>query len=393
LVYISDMRLPVETGLSVHTVKSCEAFARAGVDVELWHPRRRDAQEVPTIFEYYGVEKVFTVRPLSDVNVMPLERLGPVFPYVFEARSSLWGLYAALSARRDHADLYVTVDVDVAFWLTRNGLPTLWECHRVPRRLGAWEIRALAPRRSLKTVVALTPLTRSELAELGVDESLIIVQGEGVDLRAYEDLPSRSDCRARLGLPAERPIVAYVGRFLTLTQQKGIPELIHALARVPAVEGVEPLLVCVGGPMHVAEEYRQIARGAGTSPDRLLFVDHVPHAEVPLWLRAADVGALVYPSFDHFNRYMSPLKVFEYMAAGLPILATDLPSLAHVLQHRRNAWLIQPGDVEGMADGITALLGDPALRTQLADTGRHDVAQSDWLNRANTLLRAATQRS
>jgi glycosyltransferase involved in cell wall biosynthesis len=112
-----------------------------------------------------------------------------------------------------------------------------------------------------------------------------------------------------------------------------------------------------------------------------------------LWLRAGDVGALVYPPLDHYSRYMSPMKVFEYMAAGIAILATELPSLTHLLRHGENSWVVPAGDVASMARGITTLLEDPTLRTRLASQGRQDVAQSDWLNRVNTLLAAVTERS
>ena len=217
-------------------------------------------------------------------------------------------------------------------------------------------------------------------------EERALVMGEGVDLAAYAALPAPDLCRARLGLPVDRPIVAYVGRFRTYNQEKGIPELVRAMASVPVVGGNDPLLVCVGGPMDGVPAYRREAHAAGTPEDRLHFVDRVPSHEVPYWIRAADVAVMPFPASDHSARYMSPMKVFEYMAAGAPIVATDLPAVRDVLEHDRNAWLVPPGDVDALGRGIGELLLDAERARRLATQARLDVEPYDWTMRAHRLL-------
>ena len=82
-----------------------------------------------------------------------------------------------------------------------------------------------------------------------------------------------------------------------------------------------------------------------------------------------------------------PLKLFEYMAAGVPILATDLPSIREVLRHGENAWLIPPGDPKALAEGIRHLLENPELARRLAERARGDVQKYTWKHRAETILR------
>jgi glycosyltransferase involved in cell wall biosynthesis len=394
VVFVAGNSMPTPKAHGVHVAKQCEAFAAAGADAELWFPAPHGVPPATArdIFEFYGIaDGSFAIRPFGMPAVMRLERpLGRLFPYLFALYSQVLGARVAPLARRSSADLYFTTDVDVAFWLTLTGAPTMWECHRVPRRLGRYELARVLRSPSLLGVVPLTTITSDELVALGMRGDRALVLAEGVDLAAYEPLPAPHRCRAQLGLPVERPIVAYVGRFRTYNEEKGIPELVRAMARVASVDGRDPLLVCVGGPMDCVPAYRRAAEEAGTPEDRLQFVDRVPSSEVPYWIRAADVAVMPSPVSDHSARYMSPMKVFEYMAAGAPIVATDLPAVRDVLEHDVNAWLVPPGDVDALARGIGDVLLDPDRARRLATQARCDVEPYDWTTRARRLLAFAS---
>jgi glycosyltransferase involved in cell wall biosynthesis len=79
--------------------------------------------------------------------------------------------------------------------------------------------------------------------------------------------------------------------------------------------------------------------------------------------------------------------MFEYMAARVPIVASDLPALREVLRHDDNALLVPPGDPAGLAQGLTTVLADPALADRLATRARQDVARHTWQERAGRILR------
>jgi glycosyltransferase involved in cell wall biosynthesis len=222
---------------------------------------------------------------------------------------------------------------------------------------------------------------------MGFSSDRVIVLPDGVDLDLFEGLPSKDDCRRRLGLPLGRPIIGYIGRFRTLEMEKGIPELVEAMGDLSSVNGAEPLLLCVGGPMDAVPTYLELARRIGIPQDRLRFVDRVPNIEVPYWIRAFDVALAPFPWVDHYAYFMSPLKLFEYMATGVPILATDLPSIREVLRHGENAWLVPPSNPKALAEGIRHLLENPALAERLAQQARKDVRQYTWKRRAAVILR------
>jgi glycosyltransferase involved in cell wall biosynthesis len=392
ILVLADLRIPSEKAHPLHLVKMCEAFAATGADVELVYSHRRQDPRLAgvSIYDYYNVPETFAVREIRGFDVVPLELVAPrLVPPVFAARATAWGMYAATVARRSRPDLCFTTNHEVAYWCALLGVPTFWEAHKVPRRTGRWFLRHLARQAAFRGAAALTSVLRDELLEFGFDPEHVIVRGEGVDLDAFDGLRSREECRREVGLPLDRPIIGFIGRFLTLGEEKGIPELVRAMAIVPKIRGREPLLVCVGGPMSAVDSYRRIAADAGTPEHRLLFVDHVSSTDVPTWTRALDVGASLLPDLPHYALYASSMKLFEYMAGEAAVLASDLPATRDVVRHGENGWLVAPTDVVGAAHAITTLLHDDKVRARLVTRAAADVRESGWTERARTIRAAA----
>ncbi len=389
IVYIANARLPTEKAHGYQICKMCEAFADLGVKVRLLHPRRHNPLEGKSVFEYYGVRPVFEVQALPNWDVVPLSRWVPGgwFAPVFFLHAFFWARYAVRKAAREKAHLYYTREVPIAYWLVRQGFPTVYEAHVVPKRGQRWLLKGMTQREELRLVVVLTSFIRDAFIKMGFPEEKVVVLPDGVDLSLFENLPDRASCRSALNLPLDRPLVGYIGRFRTLEMEKGIPELIEAMKYLPAIGGKEPLLLCVGGPMDAAPHYLDLARRIGVPQDRLRFVDRVPNTEVPYWIRACDIATIPWTWTEFSAYFTSPLKLFEYMAAGVPILATDLPSIREVLRHGENAWLVPPGDPKALAEGIRHLLENPELARRLAERAREDVQKYTWKHRAETILR------
>jgi glycosyltransferase involved in cell wall biosynthesis len=119
------------------------------------------------------------------------------------------------------------------------------------------------------------------------------------------------------------------------------------------------------------------------------FVDRVPNKEVPDWIRACDVVVLLLrPAFAQKTGAM-PLKLFEYMAAGVPIVAPDLPSIREILTHGKNAWLVEAGNPSALAEGITRMLSQPHMAKNISEQAQKDVKSYTWQGRAAAILKAA----
>jgi glycosyltransferase involved in cell wall biosynthesis len=105
-------------------------------------------------------------------------------------------------------------------------------------------------------------------------------------------------------------------------------------------------------------------------------------------MRACDVVTIPWPWTEFSAYYTSPMKLFEYMAANVPIVATDLPAIREVLSHGENAWLVAPGDAKTLADGIYQVLSDRPLAERLAHQARRQAYKYSWNERASTILDA-----
>ena len=387
LFYLSNTRLPTERAHGHAIMRMCEAFSQLGIEVELWHARRPrvDPSKAADLFSFYSVSPVFKVRTLRNLDIERFKRVlpGRAFVAAAFARGLLRGLMTALGALRRRPDVSWTRDPSVLFWTVMLGLPSIYEAHGVPERGRRWLLTRVARRRSLRGVVVLTSPTRDRMIEMGVPPEKIVVVPDAVDLERFADLPDRSEARATLSIPDDRYVLGYVGRFRGgSSSEKGIPQLIQAVASLDSVGGRKPLLLCVGGPMDAAVDYERIAADVGLAPDAMRLVDRVAPDEVPLWIVACDVVTIPWERKTYSELYTSPLKLFEYLAAGVPIVASDLVSLREVLEHEQNALLVEPGDPAALAAAFERLSEDDALARSLAKRARDDVGRYSWVQRA-----------
>ena len=249
-----------------------------------------------------------------------------------------------------------------------------------------WLLRRMVGHPRLCLIVLLTSYLKERFAKLGFDQERLAVFPDAVDLSLFHGLPDKAECRRQFNLPGDLPIIGYVGRFQTMGSEKGIPQLIEAMAHLPSFNGKAPLLLCVGGPMSAVRDYLERADAAGIPRKMLRFVDRVPNSVVPRVMKACDVCTIPWPWTEFSAYYTSPLKLFEYMASGVPIVASDLPSMKEILRHDENAWLVRPGDPLALAEGIRILLSDRNRAESLANTARQDVRSNTWGARAAQII-------
>jgi glycosyltransferase involved in cell wall biosynthesis len=167
---------------------------------------------------------------------------------------------------------------------------------------------------------------------------------------------------------------------------KGAGLAIDVAARVP-----EARVVIVGGQTNWTQDDPEIAalgeraRQLGVR-ERVELRGHVPYDRVPGVLAQASVALLPLPDEPVARLFTSPLKLFDYMAAGVPIVASDLPALREVLRHQENALLARPDDPDAFAAAVRRILADPVLAERLGAQARADVHCYSWESRAHALL-------
>lgn len=237
--------------------------------------------------------------------------------------------------------------------------------------LRAMERRAVTQ----STLVAAVSVQAARMArELGAPAEAVEVVPNGVDLDEVD--------RARRGVTesasASGPRVGWIGSF---GPWHGAAVLIQALASMGGDTG----LVMIGdGPECIP--CQALARSLGLT-GRVQFRGPLPHREALRLLSGCDVLASPHVPLDGVPFFGSPTKLFEYMAIGRPIVASELEQLGQVLEHGRTAVLVAPGDPERLAAGISAVLAMPDRGAQLGRAARQEAMDSHtWERRARVII-------
>lgn len=356
IVYISNSTLPSREANSVHVMRMCAAFARVGHHVTLIGKKGRTTANV---FQFYGIPDEFRIRLFG-------EDFGGVHKLSYAVRS-------AIGAIRARPDLVYGRNAYSLLVTARFGLPTVYESHAPPgSAVRAWvEQRLLASRSCIRLVVisgALANEYRQRFSTSALPE--IIVAHDGADP------PSASQ-------PGDGDGTLRVGYFGQLYPGKGMEIILPLAELLPDIE-----FHVFGGSEDDIDYWK-----ARSSAGNLTFKGFLPHGHVANVIPKYDILLAPYQQTvqvarggPDVSRWMSPLKIFEYMAAGRPIIASDLPVLREILEDGHTALLVAPNDVAAWAHAIN-ILRDRALRERIGRNAAAILAKEfTWGRRAETVL-------
>lgn len=219
--------------------------------------------------------------------------------------------------------------------------------------------------RRVATVFVVSEESRNRCIGLGVAPGRVIVVGNTPENLA--DLQREYPIPRDIADWAGRPIVLFVGNLLA---DRGLAEAIDAMALV-ATDVPEAALAVIGDGREEANLRARVAERGLEGRVRLLgWKPHSQHA--PYYAHAA-VGVLPFHATEHICITLAN-KLFDYMGAGLPVLASDVPPMRRVLSETGAGVLVPPANVRALAHGLITLLRDPGLRKRLGEAGRHSVA-------------------
>lgn len=233
-------------------------------------------------------------------------------------------------------------------------------------------------------VVVSRPLKDTLVAQ-GVPPDKIMVNPNGVNQDAYAPGVDGSVVRARHGLEGKL-VAGFIGTFGDWHGADVLAEAFGRLltARPDLRDRLRLLLIGDGSRMPAVRE--ALARhGAG---DAAVIAGMVPQKEGPAHLAACDILVSPHvPNPDGTPFFGSPTKLFEYMAMGRGIVASDLDQIGEILSHGRTAWMTRPGDPDSLAAGVAALADDAELRVRLGAAAREEVvARYTWAEHTRKIV-------
>jgi glycosyltransferase involved in cell wall biosynthesis len=268
--------------------------------------------------------------------------------------------------------------------------PIVWHAHDVMTQdhFGNMQLRIVRwlARHAIDQIIANSQATADALIELtGLPAEAVPVVHNGIDVDAFARITAvdAQALRRRFNLPENAWLAGLFGRF---APWKGQHVAIEALTRLPNVH-----LVLVGaalfGEDDYAEELHRLAARRGVA-DRVHFVGS--RDDVPVWMKAMDVILHTSLQPEPFGRV-----IIEGMAAGRPVVASGAGGVTEIIQHRKNGWLIPPGDIAALAHAIETLHANTELVRRMTDCAAHDVRQRfalDTYLQQITHIIAGTQR-
>lgn len=359
LYYVVNARMPSHKAYGIQIAKMCEAFIEQGIELELIIPRTR--QSHISLRELYDLRVDVPTRVFASLDWYGGGSIGfAISSMIFMARACVY------LARHRQSALVYTIDMDPYSYvpLALLGIPIAVEMHspKMPNILNRFFFKRAG------RIITTNPLIRDKLADIfKIKNERFIVEPNGVDPCAF-GAPSKEDARNKLGLPSGVKIALYVGRFY---DWKGISVLRAAAVHLEK-NGI--LVYLVGG---TKQEFEAAAK-VPSSP--LRFGGSVPHNDIALWCAAADALLILGTRTNEFSyRYTAPMKLFEYLASGRPVVAADTPALRSLVSEQEVEFYV-PDDPDDLARKISAAISNPESFNGLQKAREHT-----WSKRAERI--------
>lgn len=371
IICISASQIPSSTANSIQTMKAAHALARIGHDVTLIVPVSDESspahREWNALARYYGLSTAFKIEWLPTPS------------------RKLFSLAAARRAKALKPALLYVWPLQLAVLGPLHNLPTILEMHDLPSgRFGPLYysyFRDLAGRKRITVVTqALKKALDERYGNVFPDKDVILAPN-GVELERFANLPTPSTARRHLGLP-EAPTVVCAGH---LYEGRGMELFLKLAKRMKDVR-----FLWAGGRPEDVETWKTHAITQGAK--NATFTGFVLNEQLPLYQAAANILLMPYSKEIGISSgkgnsaaISSPMKMFEYLATGRAIVASDLPVFHEVL-NEKNAVFCPPDKVRDWEGALRGLIDNPKRAEQLGSQARQDAQNYSWTERAKRIL-------
>lgn len=359
LVYLTTLRYPSPYANRVNVMKMAAAFNDLVDNFTLVIGPLLASKE--GVFKSYGIEKQFAMEvlgppprfwPKSFFSALRLRRLIKHEPpeTIFYIRDFLLAYFLSFISRQFRQNYFIECQ-------SLGKFP-----HFVYRRVF----------QNARGVISSNHAKKQEINEhYDIPLGQIVVGPNGFDEALFQSLPSRQEARAQTGFPQDKRIILYAGSTLGWKGTDIITDIARAMPEI--------LFVIVG-----ANEEKE--------KDNMKYIEKQDLRRVPVYLRAADLLIAPYRSdTERAQRYFSPIKIFEYMASGVPFVTTDLPAVREFLSED-NSFLVKEYSPHAFEKTIRYAFDHPEEMARRAQNAKEQSGYFSWQNRARRIVEFLAQR-
>ncbi|MBM3261429.1 glycosyltransferase family 4 protein [Candidatus Kaiserbacteria bacterium] len=379
IIFIVNARMPNKKAYGIQIAQMCQAYVEAGsvrsdasngagVDLELVIPRTH-ASSLASLKDAFKLRVDIPTTILPGLDWYSGGRmLFFISSCVFICTSQLYLWWKKV---RGVKALVYTVDMDTFSFvpLVLSGFPVVVEMHdQKPRNI----FTRFFFKRAKLIIATNTEIQRALAERFGIPTDRMLIEPNGVDLNLFMHTPTRDEARRALAIPQDQKIALYVGRFY---EWKGLDILVDAAQQAPDMQWY-----VVGDTRAVFER----VAGRTDLPANLHIAGACEPSDVPRWLAAADALLVLGTKRNEQSyRHTAPMKVYEYMAARRPIVASRTPALTSMIAAQDAVWY-EPDDAHSLA--LTAQSAVSAPDSAALDRAFVAAQSHSWKERVKRII-------
>lgn len=359
VAYIYDGFYPSTGADAWQVLNTALALSKEGLEVTIFCAQALGEQVLTTqeILEHYSLS--------GQIEIRQLKRF-PLLPRFIHKWSHC--LQAVKCIKTENFDLVYSRNILAIRQAVKAGLKAVYDTYRPwPKQyvLMRWQFQSLFKNPLLLGGFFHSALARQAYVDVGINPDKLFVAHNGFHPESYQNAPTKAEAKSELKLPQEQLVIGYTGR---LDIEKGILTLIEVAELAPDIH----LLLAGGG-----KDLEVLDRAEALTNVTLLSWQKPSY--VPTLLSACDV--LMIPSSSialKTGNTVLPMKIFEYLACGRPIVAPRSPDTADVLVHNENAWLVSTDDSPLLVKELRKLKENESLRKKIAQGAKSRSEQLTW---------------
>jgi len=368
--YSTFASFPSTAAHSIHIINMCESMTKFGHEVVLMADILESPEE---IFDHYGIKHPFH---LENIHLKKIRFLGRFL--------ALRKMFFLIKKRKPN--LLYTRDIFNGWLAGKSKIPFIFELHELPGgKIRRFLLSRILSSANLEKIVFISKSMKIKF-ENDFPHSKVerCVAHDGVNLTQFNPIESKEELRKIFGLPPNKYVAGYTG---SLFQGRGIEIILDLAQRIPEV-----LFVFAGGEGNCLLSLKKKLEDLNL--DNVVPLGYIPNKSIPGILKTCDVLLMPYQEqvlqrqAGHDTvQYMSPLKMFEYMAAEKPIISSRIPVLEEILQDNKNSIFVKPADVHGWENALKKLKNDKNLAQKISVQARKDVADYTWDQRTKLIFK------